>query len=101
MRLPKFVASESYTPAHFSRVLMNEVWSNGYLWFLMSSSRARNTVDGGTKGETRIVGTRAPNRSNLNPVSLPFNPSGFCEPHGGGTWSYVPPCSSNVIISRV
>ena len=67
-------------PAHPSSVLMIEVWSNGYLL----PAGARKTVYGAMYGDMRIVGTRTPKRSKLNPLSL-TKPSGLIAPHCGAT----------------
>src|SRR6476661_6773933 len=60
-----------------------------------------NTEPGSTQGETMIAGTRYPERSKVKPNS----PSGTAGSGGGtgagGTWSYVPPGSSQPISRAV
>ncbi len=51
--------------------------------------------------DTAIAGTRRPSRSNVKPISPGSASTVGGVALGGGTWSYVPPCSSNVMSSRV
>src|ERR1700686_1201457 len=59
------------------------------------------TVPGSTHAEIAIVGIRTPERSKRKPISPAGAAGSGGAAGGGGTWSKVPPCSSNVTRSKV
>ena len=74
------------TPHLSSIVFKIDVWS-------IVPDFARKTVPGAILGEINNAGIRTPNRVKSK-LHSPTESSGGTAPHGGGTWSKLPPCSS-------